>query len=128
MRLFDSAVRTALDTTESQLNNTPENQEEEKHNAGYHVLRFVVSTIWVILTAAGFLLSVFCFLYTGGFYILLGIDEAMKLNVAVTSCLVLIGIITFIIPFLRKKGTVTRSCGIFALVESAWLLYCLFSF
>ena len=74
------------------------------------VIRFFVSLIWFALSVGVDLYAVF----SEG-YLLGAIAEFVFF------------IITFLVPYLRKKGSYTRWFGWLALIQGAWLIYLMIS-
>lgn len=99
-------------------------EKEEKTTFGGAVLRFFVSLIWVIIT---FVASLVAFLaMTGGSVLsFLGNENGKPICILAIGLCFLIFLLTFIIPYLRKKGTLTRWCGIVALGDAVWWIYLL---
>lgn len=121
MDFTDDLVDTAIGATEEHLQGK---EKEKKTTFGGMVLRFIVSTIWFIITLA----------------VSIGAGYAMAVGLTAdflgdargkTVCAIAIGLcfmiflLTFIIPYLRKKGTLTRWCGIVALGDALWWVYIL---
>ena len=121
MDFTDDLVDTAIGATEERLQGK---EKEKKTTFGGMVLRFIVSTIWFIITlavsiGAGYAMAVGL---TADFF-----GDARGKTVcaiAIGLCLVIF-LLTFIIPYLRKKGTLTRWCGIVALGDALWWVYIL---
>lgn len=93
-------------------------------------LRFFISLLWGVVTV---LVSIFAFyamfahLFLDGAKELFGIEVTSGFGIfAVVICLVFAGI-TFLVPFLRKKGTFTRNCGMMLLGDGLWWLYLIFT-
>ncbi|MCH5176596.1 MAG: hypothetical protein J1F25_01145 [Prevotellaceae bacterium] len=77
--------------------------EVKKENG---LVRFIVSFLWLALAIG----TDIVFFMTNGF-----------LYGGVASFVLFL--ITFLVPYLRKKGTLTRWIGILALLDAGWLLY-----
>ena len=69
-------------------------------------IRFVVTIIWLVLSIG---IDVFAVFSKG--YLIGAIAE------------IIFCIVTFCVPYLRKKGSYTRWFGILALGQAAWLIY-----
>ena len=82
-------------------------KSEKKEN---WLIRFIVSIVWLVVSIA----IDFIAIKTNG-YIIGAIAELAFF------------IVTFSIPYLRKKGTYTRWWGWLALLQAGWLLYLQFS-
>jgi len=69
-------------------------------------IRFIVTILWLALSIA---IDVFAIMSKG--YIIGAIAE------------IIFFIVTFCVPYLRKKGSYTRWFGILALGQAVWLIY-----
>lgn len=119
MSFIDEMVGTAIDATENHLQGEERN---EKTTFGGAVLRFFVSTIWFIVALTASLAAVVA-MAVGDVMTLLGSSEGkIVCAFAIGLCFVFF-LLTFIIPYLRKKGTLTRWCGIVALGDALWWTY-----
>lgn len=77
--------------------------EEKKEN---WFIRFIVTLIWLVKSIGVDVLAIFHHSYVVG---------------AVTE--IVFAIITFSVPYLRKKGTYTRWFGWLAILQAGWLIY-----
>ena len=77
--------------------------EQKKENG---VVRFFVTLLWLILAIG----TDVVFFMTEGY--LIGAIASFALF-----------LITFLVPYLRKQGTLTRWIGFLALLDAGWLLY-----
>ncbi len=120
---LDDVVGFAIGKVEDKLEGE---EKQEKTSFGGALLRFVVSTIWVFVTLVASM-AAFMGMYFGTIGKFLG-DERGKVlcYLAVGLCLVIF-LLTFFIPYLRKKGSLTRWCGIICLGDALWWIYILVS-
>ncbi len=96
-------------------------EQERKENG---CLRFFVSFIWGCITFVASLVAFFA-MWLGAMKSFFGQPEGkMVCLLAIALCFTLF-LITFIIPYLRRKGTFTRWCGICALGDAIWWAYIL---
>ena len=79
-----------------------ENQEKKENL----LVRIIVTIVWLAVS-----LGIDYFAYKSESYIAGAIAEAVFF------------VITFCVPYLRKKGTYTRWWGWLALLQAGWLLY-----
>lgn len=93
----------------------------EKTSFGGMILRFFISFIWFIIT---FFVSLAAFYAMAGQGVsdMFG-GESKGLGIFAIIASGLIFVITFCIPYLRKKGTLTRWCGIVSLGDAIWWIY-----
>ncbi len=119
MGLTDDLVGSALNAAEDRLQGE---EKEEKTTFGGGVLRFVVSTIWFIITLAASIIALYA-MAAGDFADFLGDKRGKLLCFLAIGLCFLVFLITFIIPYLRKKGSLTRWCGIVALGDALWWIY-----
>lgn len=100
------------------------NSEETNKSSESRVLRFFVTLIWVILA------TVFSI---GGAILMVGHDYESffsgnsNLGYLGIALPLLFFIVTFCVPYLRKKGTTTRWCGLVLLGDAIWWIYLLIS-
>lgn len=83
---------------------------ENKDNKESWLIRFIVTLVWLIVSIG---IDVYAVMSKG--YIIGAVAEFVFF------------IVTFCVPYLRKKGTYTRWFGWLALLQAAWLLYLHFS-
>lgn len=83
---------------------------EEKEKKENRLVRFIVTIIWLAIS-----LGVDFFAIKSEGYIAGAIAE------------IIFFIVTFSVPYLRKKGTYTRWWGWLALLQAGWLFYLQFS-
>ena len=123
MGFTDDLVSTAIGATENRLQGQ---EKEEKTSFAGGCLRFFVSTIWFIIT---FLASMVAFLgmWLGSVADFLGDGRGKVVCVLAIGLCFVIFLLTFIIPYLRKKGSLTRWCGIVALGDALWWIYIMIS-
>ncbi len=119
MRLTDDFVGKAINATEERLQGK---EKKEKATVGGMVLRFIVSTIWFIITLVASLIAFYA-MVAGQTATLLGDSRGKAICAIAIGLCFLIFLLTFIIPYLRKKGTFTRWCGIVALGDVLWWIY-----
>ena len=101
-------------------------EKEEKTTFGGCLLRTIVSTIWFIVAFAASLFGVLAM--TGGETMnFLGGEGGMVVCALGIGACLLVFIITMLVPYLRKKGSFTRWCGIVCLVDALWWIYILIS-
>ena len=101
-------------------------EKKEKTTVGGFLPRLIVSIIWfvvaVVATIGGALAM------TGGeFASILGNENGPVLYIIGIGLCLAVFIITFLIPYLRKKGSFTRWCGIVCLGDAIWWIYLLIS-
>lgn len=123
MGLKDFLVGSAINAAEDKLHGEA---EEEKMTVGGGVLRFFVSLLWVLITLAVSALALYAMAAGAGATIFGFEDGKILCFVAIGLCL-LITVLTFIIPYLRKKGSLTRWCGVVALGDAIWWIYIYFT-
>ena len=120
MSITDELVGSAIDVAQDKLHGK---EKEEKTTFGGMLLRFLISTIWVVFTL---LVSVVAFLgvVSGSFMAeFLGDENGHVICLLAIGLCLAIFLITFIVPYLRKKGSMTRWCGIVALGDALWWIY-----
>lgn len=84
-------------------------QPEVKTKKENMVVRFIVSLIWLVIA--------------------IGVDIYAILSLSFAVGAIVEGaffLITFLVPYLRKKGSYTRWLGWLALLSTIWFAYCLF--
>lgn len=113
---LDDIVGTAISATENRVMGK---DKEEKTTVGGFILRFVVSLIWFVVAAAFFVLGLFAMASSD---FLPGSKRPTFAAFAIGTSL-LFCIITFLVPYLRKKGTMTRFLGVMALGDALWWVY-----
>jgi hypothetical protein len=100
--LQDLGVIAATSAIENKLEgDTPQNAPKENW-----FIRFIVTILWLVLSIG---IDVFAVISKG--YLIGAIAE------------IIFFIVTFCVPYLRKKGSYTRWFGILALGQAAWLIY-----
>ena len=119
MNLQDELVSNAIGVAEENLQGE---SEKEKTSIGGGILRFFISAIWLIITLAVSLIALYGMAF-GMMADILGSDLGMVLCFGSIGLSFVIFLITFIVPYLRKKGTLTRWCGIVALGDALWWIY-----
>lgn len=97
-------------------------KKEEKTTFGGFMLRFFITLIWVIITLGVSALAFYA-MAAGAAGGLLGIENASVLCYAAIGLCLLFTLITFLVPYLRKKGSTTRWCGIILLADACWWIY-----
>lgn len=119
MSILDDIVGFAIGKAEDKLQGE-ETNEKETFLGG--ILRFIVTFIWFVVV---FVVTFCACLVTVGadFAKILNLDESGPLYVIGIGTCILIALITFLIPYLRKKGTMTRWLGVCALGDAAWWTY-----
>lgn len=80
---------------------------EQKEN---WLVRFLVTIVWLVISIG---IDIFAIFSKG--YVIGAVAELIFF------------IVTFSVPYLRKKGTYTRWWGWLALMQAAWLFYLQFS-
>lgn len=101
-------------------------EKEEKTTFGGCLLRSVVSTIWFIVAFVASLFGVLAMM-GGETMSFLGGENGMAICALGIGACLLVFIITMLVPYLRKKGTFTRWCGIVCLGDALWWIYILIS-
>lgn len=99
--------------------------KKEKTSIGGAILRFFVSIIWFIIAVAATLGGAAA-MVGGDFKRFFGKDGSALYIIGIGVCFVVF-VITMLIPFLRKKGSFTRWCGIVCLGDALWWIYLLIS-
>ena len=100
-------------------------EKKEKTTFGGVILRFFVSIIWFAIAA----ITTFggaAAMVGGDFKNFFGGDGTALYVLGIGVCLAVF-ILTMLIPFLRKKGSFTRWCGIVCLGDALWWIYLLIS-
>lgn len=125
MGLFDmdNIVSFAIGKAEDKLQGE---EKQEKTTVGGFLLRFIVSLVWLIITLVASVIA-FLAMVGGSFLDILGNEDGKPICILAIGLCLLVFFITFLIPYLRKKGTLTRWCGIVALGDAAWWIYLLIS-
>lgn len=123
MGFTDDLVGCAVNAAEDKLQGE-EKDNQKKSSGGF--LRFLVSTFWVIVTFAASLVA-FLGMWLGSVADFLGDKKGKPICFLAIGLCVVIFVLTFIIPYLRKKGSLTRWCGIVALGDALWWIYIMIS-
>lgn len=118
--MLDEIVSGAISAGQDKMHGE---EVQEKTSFGGGVLRFFISFIWFIITLAVSLAALFAMVGQGMSDMLGG--ESNTLGILAIGASLLIALITFCIPYLRKKGSFTRWCGIVCLGDAAWWIYLL---
>lgn len=118
--MLDEIVSGAINVGQDKLQGK---EVEEKTTFGGGVLRFFISLIWFVITFAVSLAAFFA-MVGQGLSDLFGGDSKGLGILAIAASLVL-ALITFCVPYLRKKGSLTRWCGIVCLGDAIWWIYIL---
>lgn len=119
---MDDVAISAINKVENKLQGE---EKKEKTTFGGAVLRFFVSIIWLIVATVATLVGAGA-MVGGDVSNVFGGDGAGLFVLGIGVCLAVF-IITMLIPFLRKKGTLTRWCGIVCLGDALWWIYLLIS-
>ena len=122
--MIDELVGSAISVGEDKLQGEA---VEEKTSAGSKVLRFFISLIWFAVTFVISLIAFLAMVGDGASKFLGGEESGGGLGFLAVGISLLVGIITFCVPYLRKKGSLTRWCGIVSLGDAAWWIYLLAS-
>lgn len=112
---MDNLVGSAIDAGEDHLGGK-EATNAKKENK---FVRFLVSLIWGVIA---FVVSLGAFLCMFGE----GMSDKKELGYLAIGASALVWLLTFLIPYLRRKGTFTRWCGVLALGDAIWWAYILF--
>ena len=120
---MDNIVSFAIGKAEDKLQGE---EKQEKTTVGGFLLRFIVSLVWLIITLVASVIA-FLAMVGGSFLDILGNEDGKPICILAIGLCLLVFFITFLIPYLRKKGTLTRWCGIVALGDAAWWIYLLIS-
>lgn len=99
-------------------------EQKDRTTVGGFFLRFIVSLVWLLITIAATFVAYFAML-GGSFLDILGDEDGNPICFLAIGICLIVFIITFLVPYLRKKGTLTRWCGIVALGDAAWWIYLL---
>ena len=125
----DDLVGMGINAAEDKL--TGESDEQEKTTFLGGLLRFIVTLIWLFIalvaTGVAFYFTVIGETSMFASELNLDVKRARALSVIGIGILVVFFIITMCIPYLRKKGTMTRYLGITMLGDAIWWTYMLFS-
>ena len=118
---MDDLAAHAINKTEDKMQGE---LKEEKQSFGSSALRFVITLIWFVVCG---IVSVAAFyaMAAGETAHMFGHEKGRMLSILGIVVCLLIFLITFIVPYLRKKGTMTRWLGICALGDALWLAYLL---
>lgn len=119
---LDDVVATGIGVAQNKLDSEP--TKEEKTSFGSKVLRFFITLIWVIVAFGVSALALYS-MFAGEASDLLGGDGSSFKYIAIFASLA-VGVITFVVPYLRKKGSMTRYCGILAFGDALWWGYITF--
>lgn len=119
---LDSIVSASISAGESALDKKA--NSNEKQTSGQIFLRFVVSFVWVLVAVIASTVGLIAVCFHGVAEFL---GEHTILGYIGIGLPLVIFIITFIVPYLRKKGTTTRWCGITCLGDAIWWAYIIFS-
>lgn len=118
----DSLVGSAIGVAEDKLQGSEQPLEKNKNGC----LRFFISFIWGIITFVASLIA-FLAMIVGSMKSFFHEPGGKVLSLLAIGLCFLIFLITFIVPYLRKKGTFTRWCGVCALGDAIWWIYILVS-
>ncbi len=105
--------------------NTTKKQESQT-SIGGHLLRFFISLIWVIVSV-GIGMAGVLFMMGGTIASFFGSDSSVALYAMGIGLSLVFALVTFLVPYLRKKGSMTRWCGWLAFCDAAWWIYLLIS-
>lgn len=97
---------------------------ESKTSFGGALLRFVISVVWLVIGFGVFIAGAYA-VSIGSLANDLGYEKGRLLAFAGILISVVLFILTFAIPYLRKKGTVTRAVGYGALLDALFWIYIL---
>lgn len=119
MSVTDFIVGSAIGAAESKLQGE---EPKKKTSIGGAILRFFISTIWVLITLIVSIGAAVAMVagQTAGF---MGSEKGLGICIAAIAVCLIFALITFLIPYLRKKGTMTRWCGIVLLGDAIWWIY-----
>lgn len=120
---MDDVASFAIGKTEEKLQGK---EKKEKTTVGGFILRFIVSIIWFVIAFVATVAGVLAM--TGGeFASFMGNENGSSLCILGIGICLVVFIITFLVPYLRKKGSFTRWCGIVCLGDALWWIYLLIS-
>ena len=119
MSFVDEIVGAAIGVAENKLDGKP---EEEKTTFGGATLRFVITIIWILI-AFVITFSAAILMVGGDFASILGLEGSTTLYALGIGACVVFALVTFLVPYLRKKGSSTRWCGIVAIGDALWWTY-----
>ena len=117
--MLDEIVGIGISATEEKLHGE---KKEEKQTFGGALLRFIVSIVWFVVAVGASLLGAMAMV--GDFFSNL-MGEGRGLAVLALLLSGGVALITFIVPYLRKKGSMTRWFGIVCLGDFIWWCYLL---
>ena len=119
MAFTDDLVGSVINAAEDKLHGE---EEETKSTVGGAILRFLISTIWFIITLIASLAAFYAMAF-GQLVSFLGNKDGNIICIMAIGLCFIIFLLTFLIPYLRKKGSLTRWCGIIALGDALWWIY-----
>ena len=116
---MDDIASYAINKAEDKLTGE---KKEEKTTVGGSILRFFITLIWFIIVGVA---TVFAIYATGAGEAMnmLGSEDGKVVFMFGVGVLLLLFLITMCIPYLRKKGTMTRYLGFGMLGDAIWLIY-----
>lgn len=124
--MLDDLVSSVLSFGQNKLEG--EANEDEKTTFKSAALRFVITTIWVAITFVVLTGSLLAMMAQGASSMIEMFSDAESSKAfgifAILMCLA-IAVITFLVPYLRKKGSTTRWCGVICLFDALWWIYLL---
>ena len=123
MGFTDEIVSSAIGAAENKLEGKA---KEEKRSFAGGCLKFIISTIWVVFTLAASIVALLA-MCVGSVADFLGAESGKAICIAAIAISVLIFLITFMVPFLRRKGSTTRRLGVLALGDALWWIYLMFT-
>lgn len=120
--MLDEVVGTAISVGEDKLVGE---KKEEKQTAGAKVKRFFISLLWLIVAAGVSVGGAIC-MFKDQTEEVFGMEKSNFGILAIVASGA-VAAITFLVPYLRKKGSYTRYLGILALGDAIWWIYILCS-
>lgn len=118
--MLDEVIRGAIEVGQDKMQGEA---VEEKQTFKGGVKRFLVTIIWFVITAVVTIGAMFA-MVGQGMSDLIG-EGGKGLGITAVIASLSVALITFCVPYLRKKGTMTRWFGIVCLGDAIWWIYLL---
>ena len=115
--MLDDITESIIDTATDKLQGE---ESKEKTSFGGGLLRFFISLIWFVIVAG---VSILAMVVMGAGAVSNTFGGSNVLCYLAVAVSLLVGLITFLVPYLRKKGSFTRYLGLVAFGDAAWWIY-----